>query len=280
MSTFRADVVLALRGMRRHPVFSALVALTLGLGIGANAAIFSAVNGLLLRPAPFKESDRLIRISAIRGDTEGPLAVPELDDLKALPVIADAAMYTDQGMYNASGFGTPEELPATITNSNLFRVLGVEPLIGTSFPASFDRTRNFGLVISHGLWVRKFGSDPNIVGRKMTLDGSPGYTIYGVMPAGFTFPSQSDLFRSSGIAAAPEAYLRRGTRNMMVVARLKPDVSVAQAREAIAAVARRLEQEYPATNGGITFKVTPVGDLHTAPIRPYVLLLSAAAGSC
>jgi hypothetical protein len=133
MSSFRSDVLLALRGMAAHPIFSALVAVTLGLGIGANAAIFSAMNGLLLRPSPFKDSERLIQISAVRGDAEGPLAVPELDDLKALPAIEDAAMYTDQGMYNASGFGTPEELPATITNSNLFRVLGVEPLVGSTF---------------------------------------------------------------------------------------------------------------------------------------------------
>jgi predicted permease len=278
MSSFRSDLLLALRGMAAHPIFSALVAVTLGLGIGANAAIFSAVNGLLLRPSPFKDSERLIQISAVRGDAEGPLAVPELDDLKALPVIEDAAMYTDQGMYNASGFGTPEELAATITNSNLFRVLGVEPLIGSTFPATFDRARNFGLVISHGLWVRKFGKDPNIVGRTMTLDGAPGYTIYGVMPPTFTFPSHSELFRSSGISSAPEYYQRRDVRNMMVVARLKSETSLAQARDAIAGVARRLEREQPATNGGVTFKVTPINDLHAGPIRPYVVLLSAAAG--
>jgi ABC-type antimicrobial peptide transport system permease subunit len=107
--------------------------------------------------------------------------VPELDDLRALPVIESAAMYTDLGMYKASGFGTPEELQAPITTHDLFRVLGVEPFIGTTFPATFDRTRNFGLVISHGLWVRKFARDPDIVGRSMTLDGAPGYTIYGVL---------------------------------------------------------------------------------------------------
>ncbi|MGH9371563.1 MAG: ABC transporter permease, partial [Vicinamibacterales bacterium] len=143
-----------------------------------------------------------VRISSARGDEDGGgIAVPEFDDLRALPVIEDAAMYTDQGMYNASGFGTPEELPATITTHNLFRVLGVEPLIGATFPPTFDRTRNFGLVISHGLWTRKFGQARDVVGRTMTLDGAPGYTIHGVMPADFNFPSHSDLFRSNGISA-------------------------------------------------------------------------------
>jgi hypothetical protein len=94
-----------------------------------------------------------VRVTAARGDEGGgTLSTSELDDLLALPQIADAAMYTDQGMYNASGFGTPEELPATITTHNLFRVLGVEPLVGSTFPAALDRSRGFGLVISHGLW--------------------------------------------------------------------------------------------------------------------------------
>jgi putative ABC transport system permease protein len=169
------DLRQAFRALARRPGFSLLASVTLGLGVGANAAIFSAVDSLLLRDPPFAEPHRLVRVTTSRGDEAGgALSVPELDDLKALPIVEDAAMYTDQGMYNASGFGTPEELQATITTHNLFRVLGVQPLIGSTFPAGFDRTRNFGLVISHGLWTRKFGRDPNIVGRTMTLDGSPG----------------------------------------------------------------------------------------------------------
>jgi putative ABC transport system permease protein len=272
-----SDVRYAIRALARRPGFSALVVLTLGLGIGATTAIFSAVNGLLLREPPFKEPDRLVRITSVRGDQDnGTLSVPELDDLLALPVIDDAAMYTDQGMYNASGFGTPEELESTITTHNLFRVLGVEPLVGSTFQAQFDRTRNFGLVISHGLWTRKFGRDPNIVGRTMTLDGAPGYTIYGVMPPEFNFPSHSDLFRSSGISANPLSYQRRDMRDRVVLARLRPEVSVQQARTIIDGLADRLAQEFPATNAGVRFRVTPILEMYTAQARPYVLLLFAA----
>ena len=256
--------------------FSVLSSLTLGLGIGANAAILSAVNSLLLRDPPFKEPDRLVRVTSVRGDADGgALAVPELDDLLALPVIEDAAMYTDQGMYNASGFGTPEELQATVTTHNLFRVLGVEPFVGTTFPASFDRTRSFGLVISHGLWVRKFGEDPNIVGRSMTLDGASGYTIYGVTPPAFNFPSHSDLFRSAGIAPDPQSYRRRDVRERYVLARLAPGVGLERARETIDDLARRLEREFPATNAGLSFRVTPLREMYSGRVRPYVLLLSA-----
>jgi hypothetical protein len=147
-----ADLRYAVRALLKRPGFSLLVVLTLGLGIGANTAIFSTVNSLLLRDPPFADPSRLVRITSARGDEAGgPLSVPELDDLLALPVIESAAMYTDQGMYNASGFGTPKELQATITSHNLFRVPGVEPLVGSTFPSTFDRSRNFGLVISHGL---------------------------------------------------------------------------------------------------------------------------------
>jgi putative ABC transport system permease protein len=271
-----SDLRLALRSLAARPAFALLVVLTLGLGIGANAAIFSAVHGLLLRPAPFKDPERLVRVTTVRGEEDGTVAVPEFDDLRALPVVESAALYTDQGMYNASGFGTPEELQATITTHDLFRVLGVEPLVGSTFPAAFDRTRNFGLVISHGLWMRKFGGDPGVVGRTMTLDGAPGYTIYGVMPRDFNFPSHSDLFRSNGISADPKTYMRRDLRDRIVVARLTAGVTVEQARRAVDTLARRLESEFPATNAGLRFRVTPVREMYTGVVRPYVLLLFGA----
>ncbi|MYJ02748.1 MAG: ABC transporter permease [Acidobacteria bacterium] len=274
---FGRDVRDSIRSLAKRPAFAAVAILSLALGIGANAAVFSAINSLLLRDPPFREPDRLVRVTSVRGDADGgALAVPELDDLLALPVIEDAAMYTDQGMYNASGFGTPEELQATITTHNLFRLLGIEPLVGSTFPASFDRTRSFGLVISHGLWVRKFNRDPNIVGRSMTLDGAPGYTIHGVMPPAFNFPSHSDLFRSAGIAPDPQSYRRRDVRERYVLARLAPGVGLERARDAIDDLAHRLEREFPATNAGLGFRVTPLREMYSGQIRPYVLLLFGA----
>lgn len=276
-SASMSDIKLAFRALAARPSFSLLVILTLGLGIGANTAIFSAVHGLLLREPPFRAPDRLIRITSARGDEEGGgLSIPEFDDLLALRVFETAAMYTDQGMYNASGFGTPEELQATITTHNLFDVLGVRPHVGSTFPAGFDRTRNFGLVISHGLWTRKFGQARDVVGKTMTLDGAPGYTIYGVMPEGFNFPSHSDLFRSSGISGNPEFYRRRDARDRFILARLRDGITMEQASAAVDGLARRLEGEFPATNAGLRFRVTSMRDQYTATVRPYVLLLFGA----
>ncbi len=274
-----SELLQPLRALTARPTFTAVVVLTLGLGLGANAAIFSAVQALLLRPFPFPNADRLVRISTVRGGEEGGLAVPEQDDLAALTdVVEEIALYTDQGMYNASGFGEPEELQATITTHNLFRVLGIMPAIGTVFPAGADRSRRFELVISHGLWVRRFGQDPNIVGRTMTLDGAPGYTIHGVLPPEVNFPTNSDLFRSAGISADPATYRRRDLRGRMGLARLKPGVTIAQARGRIEALGDRLAREFPETNRGLQFHVTPLRDLYVGNVRPYIILLFGAVG--
>jgi putative ABC transport system permease protein len=274
MPDFFADVRYAWRMLRSRPGFAALIVVTLGVGIGANSAIFSVVHALLLQPFPFKDPDRLVRVATVKGGEEGPLAIPELDDLQALSqVVEKVAGYTDQGLYNASGFGTPEELQATITTHNLFEVLGVAPLVGRTFPAHYDRSRQFGLLISHGLWTRRFGRDPNIVGRTMTLDGADGYVIHGVVPPEFNFPSHSDLFRSSGIAANPKQYERRDRRERLALVRLRPGVSIEQARDRIDALARRLERDFPTTNAGVGFRVTPLRDLYVGQVRPYLLLL-------
>jgi putative ABC transport system permease protein len=272
------DLRHALRALAARPGFALVIVSTLGLGLGANVAIFSAVHALLLRPFPFKNPDELVRISTMRGGEEGLLSVPEQDDLAALTdVIADIALYTDLGMYNASGFGAPEELPATIATANLWRVLGVDPIIGSMYPPETDRTRRFELVISHELWTRRFGQDRNIVGRTMTLDGAPGYTIHGVLPPGVNFPSRSDLFRSSGISADPKSYERRDLRARMAIARLGSGVTVQTARARIEALGARLGRDFPQTNAGLQFHVIPLRDLYVGDVRPYILLLFAAA---
>jgi putative ABC transport system permease protein len=277
MVGFGTDIREGLRSLIARPSLAIVVVLTLGLGIGANTAIFSALNALLLRPLPFPDADRLIRITTTRGGEDGFLNVPEQDDIAGLTeIIEDIALYTDLGMYNASGFGAPEELPATITTHNLFRVLGVAPLVGTTFPADADRSRRFELMISHGLWMRRFGGDPNIVGRTMTLDGAPGYYIHGVLPPGINFPANSDLFRSSGIAAAGPAYQRRDVRGRLGLARLKPGVTIERSQAELDALASRLAREFPATNAGVGFRAMALRDLYVGNVKPYLVLLFAA----
>ena len=139
---------------------------------------------------------------------------PELRDVAGLAeVFEEVAAYTDQGQYNASGDGPPEELAATITTHNIFHVLGVEPALGRTWPDSYDRSRHFSVVVSDGLWQRRFARDAGVRTRTMTLDGAEGYEITGVAPPQLTFPTRSDLFRSIGIAALA-AYLpvRRATQ--------------------------------------------------------------------
>lgn len=272
------DLRQAARALARRPILSLVVVLTIGLGVGAAGAVFSGVESLLLRDPPFSAPDRLVRITSVRGNEDGgALSVPELDDLRALSIIEDAASYTDQNAYSATGFGTPEQLEATLATHNLFSLLGVEPLLGSTFPPNFDKSRNFGLLLSYDLWVRKFGSDPSIVGRGMTLDGSAGYTIYGVMPRGFNFPARAQIFRSIGISPDPLWYQRRDVRWHYVFARLRPGVTVAQAQAAVDSLARRLESEFPATNAALGLRVTPIADMYSAAVRPYVLLLLGSA---
>ena len=273
----RDDLRVTLRSLRRAPSFAAVAVLTLALAIGPNAAIYSAVDALLLRPLPFPAAERLVRIESVRGGEAGSVSYREVEDFRALDrIFVGVAKYTDQGQYNASGDGRPEELPSTITTHDLFRVLGVLPRLGAPWPAALDRTRDFQLVVSHELWQRRFGGDPRIVGRSMTLDGAPGYTIVGVMPPGFAFPVRSDLYRSHGISPDAAAYEDRGNRGGWAVARLRDGVTLAQARQALDALAGRLEREYAASNTGVGYRVTPLRDLYAGDARPYLLLVLGA----
>jgi predicted permease len=204
------------------------------------------------------------------------LSRPEIEDLRGLGVFEDVAAYTDLGLYNASGEGRPEELPSTITTHNLFSVLGVPLQLGGTWPRQADDSRGFNLVISHGLWQRRFGGDPAVVGRTMTLDGAPGYLILGVAAKGFAFPANADLYRSIGINARPESYHDRSIRGTWALGRLRRGVTVARARAEVEALGRRLENDFPATNTGLGLSAAPLRDLYVGHVRPYLVLLLGA----
>lgn len=278
--SLRDDLRVTLRSLRRAPGFALVVIATLALAIGPTTTIYSVVEALLLRPLPFPEADRLVHLESVRGGEAGSLSYREIQDMRALDrVFVDVAKYTDQGQYNASGDGRPEELVSTITTQNLFGVLGVPLRMGTPWPETLDRTRDFKLVISHELWQRRFNGDTDILGRSMTLDGAPGYTIVGVTPPDFAFPVRSDLYRSHGIAANAESYEDHGNRSGWGgwgVARLREGVTLAQAQGALAQLANRLEAEHPASNTGVGYRITPLRDLYIGNARPYLLLVFGA----
>jgi predicted permease len=267
----------ALRNVVRQPGVSLVVVVTLALAIGANTAIASFVAGILLARPPYREPERLVRLESLRGGEAGEVSLREVSDFEEqLEAFSGIAVHSGDAGYNVSGEGRPEELPAILTSGNLFEVLGVPFLHGGPWPAEYDRKRNHSVVLSHGVWHRRWGGDPGAVGSQITLDGAPGYTIYGVLPPGFDYPVGSDLFRS--VAFYDLDAEDRSARYYRAVARLAPGVSLARARQELEALAGRLAASYPETNRGVSYRVRPLADVFVGALRPYLLLVAAAVG--
>ena len=279
MQGWRQDLRYAARTLRKQPGFTAIVVCTLALGIGANTAVFSFVNALLLRPLPYRDADRLVRITALRDREEGRFSMLELQDMRAqVSAFESIGAYIPGAQYNYSGDGAPEEFSAMLATREFFEVMGVPLLHGTVWPVEYDRERNFGVVLTHEVWKRRFGGDPAVLGRKITLDAAPFYTIYGVLPPNFNFPANTQLFRSIAISRFLPNYEARDKRNVYAVARLKPGASIGQARTELEAFGRRLAETWPDINKGMTFGVRPLRELTVGDVRPYLWLLLAAAG--
>jgi hypothetical protein len=176
----------------------AVIILTLALAIGANAAIFSYVNALLLRPFPFRNPDQLAEIHSVRGGEQGKLSMREVADIREQVGILEgvAAHSGGAGGYNYSGNagGRPEEWRAVLTTGNLFEVLGVPFEIGGKWPERVDRERDYRVILTHSAWMTSFGGRHDIVGQTIALDHSPGYEIHGVAKAGFDFPARTQVY--------------------------------------------------------------------------------------
>src|SRR4051812_45036100 len=187
MDTLWQDLRYAARALIRTPAFTIVAILTLALGVGANTAIFSVVNAMLLRPLPYPDSDKLVNVSNEGELGQMAMAYPDVLDIRTGNSIFTAlAAFTEQ-TYNFTGAGDPRELSGTQAEPQLFKVLGVEPLMGRAFTDA--ETRAHVAVISHALWANAFASDPHVLGRTIQLDGEP-YAVIGVMPAGFQFPNE------------------------------------------------------------------------------------------
>jgi predicted permease len=274
LENFLQDLRYGARSMRRAPGFSAVAIIALALGIGANAAIFSVVNAVLLRPLAYQDSDRLV---TILNNGDGPVAVANYIDWRDQSRSFEAMAAADYWSANLTGLDAPERLLGLKVTQNLLPMLGVKPLLGRLFVEGEDRVgAEHELILSYTLWQRRFSGDPNIVGKTILLDGA-SYTIVGVMPQGFRF---APFWATRAEMWAPNAFgdrvHNRGGNSLRVFARLKNRVSLEQARAEIVGVTARLEQQFPGTNREVV--VTPLKEKVVGKIETPLLVLLGAVG--
>lgn len=238
MEMLLQDLRYAFRTLRKSPGFTLVAVLTLTLGIGANTAIFSVVNAVLLRPLPYEEPERLVRLYEATERITGSVSVPNFRDWREQSQsFSRLAAYTFVDA-NLQGVENPERLSAMAGSANLFRTLGVEPLLGRAFlPGEDERGAPDVVVLSEGLW-RRFGADPALLGQTITLNGEAN-TVIGVMPDEFRFLAGStgtDLW--APLRFSPDS--ERGSHWLQVVGRLAPGVTLDQAQSEMDAIARRI----------------------------------------
>ncbi|MDX2150316.1 MAG: ABC transporter permease [Bryobacteraceae bacterium] len=278
MQDFLSDLRYGARLLLKKPAFSLIVILVLGLGIGANTAIYSTVDAMLIRPLPFHEAERLVMvwedITHLGFPRNTPAPANFVDWRKQNTVFEDMAAYRFQ-IANLTGDGAPEQIAGLRTMPNLFPILGVKPLLGRWLEERDEVSEQRSLVISYGLWQRRFGGDPNVVGRTLSMS-DVNYTVVGVMPATFRFPAgQFDYYARSGLTARDLA--RRGSHFLQVVARMKPGVTLQGAQTEMASIMKRLEREYPDTNRRVGGVVQPLRDAMLGKTGLELLVLLAAS---
>lgn len=277
------DMRYGLRVMSRSPGFAAVAILTLALGIGANAAIFSVVNAILLRPLPYPHPDQLVglgqwRNQAGQGYIQTGVAAPNVADIARAGIFQQVAYYRWAGFDITEG-DRPESVDGIKGSAELLPMFGIQPMLGRVFrPEETEPGRDGVAVIGFRLWQMRYGSDPSILGKSIDLDQRK-YTIIGVMPASFrfTWDQQMDVFVPLVLTPEERSEAGRGSsRDLQTQARLKPGVSVARAQAAMDTLASQLAARYPATNRGWGFKVEP---LHAAYHRkmqtPLMIMLGA-----
>ena len=280
LGDFGHDLRYGVRMLWKNKGFTAVAVIALALGIGANSAIFSVVNTVLLRPLPYREPERLVMVweeNAKSGyPTDTPAAANYHDWREQNKVFEGMAALADQS-FNLTGAGDPERIDGKRVNANLFEVLGVAPQHGRAFAAEEDRPgANKVVILSHALWQRRFGSDAGLVGRTLTLNGEP-HTVVGVMPGSFQFPDrQAELWVP--IAFTQQEAANRGRHYLEVVARLKRGVTLEQARAEMSTIAARLQQQYPEQNTDLGASVVPLHEQLVGDIRPALLVLLGAVG--
>jgi putative ABC transport system permease protein len=270
-----ADIRFALRVFKNSPGLAALIIVTLGLGIGANTAIFSVVSGVLLRPLPFAQPDRLVQFhETFLPSGFGTVSYPTLQDWRSQTSSFESVIAYQNLSTNLQDNSNPERIATVSADLGLFNTLGVAPLAGRTFR---DDDPPHVVVVGEGFWKRRYASDPNMVGKNITLDGE-AFTVIGIMPQDFQFPyrqSYTELWIP--ITISPQLAKDRGTHYLFVTGRLKQGVTIDRARGEMDVIAKRLEQEYP-SNKGRGVRLTPLNEIVVGSVRSSLLTLLGAVG--
>ncbi|MET0624255.1 MAG: ABC transporter permease, partial [Pyrinomonadaceae bacterium] len=280
LGDFGQDLRYGLRALWKNPGFTAVAVIALALGIGANSAIFSVVNTVLLRPLPYKDPERLVMVweeNAKSGYPKDTPAVGNFVDWREQNQVFEGMAAVAEQDFNLTGAGEPERLSGHRVSADLFPLLDVAPHAGRVFTPEEDSPgADRVVVISHGLWQRRFGADPGLLGKTLNLNGEP-HTVVGVMPAHFQFPNRLDELWVP-IAFTPQQAANRGRHYLEVVARLKPGVTLEGAQAEMSTVAARLQQQHPESNVGLGAVVEPMHEHLVGDIRPALLVLLGAVG--
>src|SRR5215211_1136112 len=254
METLLKDIRYGVRASLRHPGFSAIVIFTLAVGIGASTAIFTVVNSVMLRRLPYRTSDRIVAIQEVNQDGKRiQVTAPNFLDWRAQNTVFEQLAAIKSANANLTFSDQAERIDVAQTSANFFDVFGLGPELGRLFIQADEQAGHEPIVIlSDVLWRRRFGADPGIIGKPITLDGK-NYTVVGIAPAGFQYPDKTEAWLPP-LKLAPEVNERievtqnRGMGYLSVVALLKPGVSVQQAAGEMETITGRLRQQYPETN--------------------------------
>src|SRR5262249_866955 len=278
MEKLLQDLRFGVRVLLKSPGFAAVAVLTLALGIGANSAIFSIINAVLLRPLPFQEQDRLVQL----WETESapgnyPFTGPDYRDWQAQSKTLQAmSAYTWPRAMSASTGTESQPVSAIATQSNFFSVLGVQPILGRSFAAEEnDPGKKHVVILSYGFWQKFFGGRREVLNQPLQLD-SESYTIIGVLPSWFNFTYRGEIFVPMDMST--KGMLQRGTHWFRAIGRLQPGQTIASAQAELSGIAKNLEKQYPESNGQVGAVVVSLREQLTGSSRPQLLVMLGAVG--
>ena len=272
------DLRYALRGLRKHRGFTAIAVITLALGIGANTAIFTVINTVLLKPLPYEQPDQLVVLTEQISERPIGVSYPNFVDWRnQSTVLENVVAVRLRESFNLTGAGESERLQGRLVSANFLSTLGVKPIRGRDFLAEEDQPgANPVAIISHALWQRRFGADEGILGKQLTLNGQQ-FTVIGITPPNFQYASEADVSVPIGLSA--ERFKLRGKDpGIISFARLKPGTSIETANAELNTIAARLEQQYPDTNTGRRVLVESLRESVVGEVRPTLLTLLGAVG--